>query len=122
MLKGLAITAVSAALMFGWPRVSEQQQRSAHVAQDISSRAQRPVPPTHVVIDPPLPAPNSQPPASAKPEEAQENPLPRFIRPEWVIVYVTIAYALIAWLTLGAIARQADSMERAADDARKNRC
>ena len=74
-----------------------------------------------MVIDPPLPAPAPPSQLEAKPTQQAppEKPLPRFERPEWVIVYVTMAYAIIAWLTLRTIKRQADLMERQAADARQ---
>jgi hypothetical protein len=39
------------------------------------------------------------------------------LRPEWVIVYVSGMYAIIAWFTLRSIKRQADIMEKQAKDA-----
>ena len=50
----------------------------------------------------------------------EEKPLPRFERPEWVIVYITAIYVLIAWWTLRAIKRQADTMEMQANEARQS--
>jgi hypothetical protein len=35
-----------------------------------------------------------------------------FLRPEWVIAYITAFYAIIAWITLSQIKRQAGIMER----------
>jgi hypothetical protein len=110
MLKRLAIAAVLIALLFRRPCVSEQQQGSAHSTQAKAGQTQKPIPPTHVVIDPPLPASNGQPPAPTETNTPQEKPLPRFIRPEWVIVYVTVVYAILAWLTLRTIRKQADWM------------
>jgi hypothetical protein len=118
MLRSLLIAAIVGANLLWGPSVAKDQQGSSHTAQDKASQTQRPVPPTHVVIDPPLPPTNSQPPSPANPDETQEKPLPRLIRPEWVIVYVTIAYAVFTWLTLRAIRKQADTMEQQATDAR----
>ncbi len=39
------------------------------------------------------------------------KPLPRFLRPEWVIVYITAFYVFISALMLLAIKRQADLAE-----------
>jgi hypothetical protein len=50
----------------------------------------------------------------------EEKPIPRFLRPEWVIVYITAIYVLISWLTLWAIKRQADAMDQQVADARKS--
>ena len=46
-----------------------------------------------------------------KKQDSTEKPLPRFERPEWVIVYITAIYVLIAACTLWVIKRQADHME-----------
>lgn len=43
--------------------------------------------------------------------------MPRPLRSEWVIVYITAGYAIIAGLTLWVIKRQADTMERQAKEA-----
>jgi hypothetical protein len=45
-------------------------------------------------------------------DAAAEKALPRWRRPEWVIVYVTVIYAFLAGLTLLAIKLQASIMER----------
>lgn len=50
--------------------------------------------------------------------QTPEKPLPRFFRPEWVNVYITAVYAVIAGLTLFTIKRQADIMDRQAKDTR----
>jgi hypothetical protein len=120
MLRCLAIAAVLGAFLFGWPGVAENQQSGPHTANNKPDKQQRIVPPTHVVIDPPLPAltADDHPPQSKTP--LQEKPLPRFVRPEWVIVYVTIAYAIIAWYTLRSIKRQADTMEKQLADAKSS--
>jgi hypothetical protein len=41
-----------------------------------------------------------------------------FLHPEWMIVWVTVVYTLMAYLTLKAIKRQADTMETQAKDTR----
>jgi hypothetical protein len=69
----------------------------------------------HVIIDrPPLPKAES----SSQKQASPEKPLPQFERPEWVIVYITAAYALISLLMFLAIRRQANTMEKQAADAR----
>ena len=75
-----------------------------------------PPPATHVVIDPPYPPVNKL--QSLAPSVAQENPVPWPVRPEWVIVWVTMAYVYVSWRTLKAIARQANTMDTQASDAR----
>ncbi len=120
MWKRLAVIAVFSALLLAWPSVAENQKGGAHTASSTANQAKGPIPPTHVVIDPPLPPSNaSQPPPNTEQGGSTERPLPRFERPEWVIVYVTVIYAFIAWFTLLAIKRQADTMERQANDARE---
>jgi len=118
MLKRLLIAAMFITYLFGRPCVAKQQHGGTHTAQDVPGQSQRPIPPAHVVIDPPFPAPVCQPLSTIKTEATPENPLPRFLRPEWVIVYITAAYSLIAGLTLWVIKRQADTMDTQAKDAR----
>jgi hypothetical protein len=96
----------------------ENHSLSPHTASQKADNPQRVTPPTHIVIDPPLPVASSQPPTTAKQEEPTEKPLPRFERPEWVIVYVTVAYSFITWLTLRKIKVQADLMKDQLDDSR----
>jgi len=65
----------------------------------------------HVIIDP---SPTSEHPkagADNGKKAFEEKPLPRFIRPEWVNVYITAIYVVIAGLTLWAIKKQADLIE-----------
>jgi|HubBroStandDraft_4_1064222.scaffolds.fasta_scaffold00170_4 hypothetical protein len=116
----LGIAAVFGTLLLGWPSVSENQQSTPHTVSHDPNNSARPIPPTHVVIDPPLPTAASKAEASNSQTQPPETPLPRFERPEWVIVYITAIYALIAWWTLRAIKRQADTMETQAKDARKS--
>jgi hypothetical protein len=118
MLKRLVILACLAGFLFGWPCVAENQQRSSHAANHVASQNNQLAPPTHVIIDPPIPPPSGQSKPADQSNESQEKLLPRFMRPEWVIVYVTVAYSLITlfmWLT---IKRQANIMEDQAKDAR----
>lgn len=117
MQRALLIAAVCVACLSGWPCIAEQQQSDTHTASYKATQAQGPVPPTHVVIDQPIPGSTVPP---AKTAETPERPLPRFIRPEWVIVYVTIAYAWVAWRTLRAISKQSDTMERQSVETRSS--
>lgn len=120
MLNFLMISAVFAVIL-GRPRVTEDQHAAPHAAERPSAKQQWPIPPTHVVIDPPLPAPNSPQP---EPKKAQNDTPPkalsRWTGLEGVIVYITAFYVFISWLTLHAIRRQADTMERQAADARNS--
>jgi hypothetical protein len=118
MLKGLAILAVLGAFLCGWPSMAEQKQGAPHAAEKKTSEQAQPVSPTHVVIDPPLPARSGQPEPTHPQQEPPQNLTPAWRRSEWVIVYVTIAYAIIAWLTLTTIKRQANTMQESAQDDR----
>lgn len=110
---------MAGAFLFWWPRVAENEQTNAKASTNKSEQHQQLVPPTHVVIDPPFPtSDNHRAGAPDGQNEAAEKPLPRFERPEWVIVYVTIAYVLIATLTMRVIKKQANTMEIQARDAR----
>ena len=106
-------------LLFGGPCVAEQQQSRPHAAEHVSTDGVKQEPPTHVIIDPPYPPDAHQQKPAEQSSEPQEKPLPRFARPEWVIVYVTVAYSLITLLMWFTIRRQASTMDRQATDARK---
>lgn len=99
--------------------VAQQQQPKAHARGHNSNGQKQVIPPTHVVIDPPFPAvTNTQnQPANAQ-THAPEKPLPRFFRPEWVIVYITAVYVFLTGLTFWTIRRQAHTMDRQARDAK----
>jgi hypothetical protein len=62
------------------------------------------------------PAPTS-PPTIVVPEP-QDKPLPRFVRPEWVIVYVTVVYSAFTFFQWWTLRRQAKSLEQQIKDAR----
>lgn len=99
--------------------MAQQEQSKPHAGKDKSSRQKQVVPPTHVVIDPPFPTVTSPPkPAPNTQTQAPEKPLPRFFRPEWVIVYITAVYVCFTGLTLWTIRRQANTMDRQAKDAK----
>lgn len=63
-------------------------------------------------VHPPVAAPCSKENPCYVQDAALEKALPRWRRPDWVIVYVTIIYSFITWLTLRSIKRQADLLER----------
>src|SRR5579862_8015639 len=113
------VTTMLAMLLLGWPSTAENQQSNSHKTSQKSAQNKQPAPPIHVVIDPPLPAASGKPESTSSQNQSAEKPLPRFERPEWVIVYVTLVYAFIAWLTLIAIKRQANTMESQLADARE---
>jgi len=117
MLKGLAILSI-AALLLGGPCVAENQQSQPHAVNDNTAQAHGVTPPTQVVIEPAPATPCTQEKPCYIQENAPEKPLPRWKRPEWVIVYITAIYVFIAGLTLLAIKRQADTMQQQAIDAR----
>jgi hypothetical protein len=120
IMSKLVASLIFVALLSGRPCVAVQQQGSTHAEQNEPSHAPQPVPPTHVVIDPPIPAPSSQQLSETHTNESADISLPGWRRPEWVIVYVTALYCFIAWLTLRPIKKQADLMERQAADAKKS--
>jgi hypothetical protein len=119
MLKAFGIATAFTALLFGRLCVAGPPQNSVRTVLDEARQTQRPTLPTHVVIDPPFPRIDGNQPSAAKQDESPEKLLPRFIRPEWVMVYVTIVYAFLAWLTLRAIRMQAGTMDAQAKDARQ---
>lgn len=95
--------------------MSENQPRRPHPEGDQLSKAEQPAPPVHAIVDNP-PSPKAE--ANSQQELSPEKPLPRFERPEWVIVYITAIYSAISGLTLWVIKRQANIMEGQAADAR----
>ena len=60
----------------------------------------------HVIVDPSPAIDHLNPVPDKGQDQADEKPLPRFIRPEWVIVYITAIYAFIAGLTLVVVKKQ----------------
>jgi hypothetical protein len=120
MLKSLAIFMVLNAFLFGRPSMSEQYESRAHTAQNKTDQYQRVMPQAEAAANPPATGPCSQAEPCWTENASADKPLPRFERPEWVIVYVTILYAIIAWLTLLAIKRQGDTMKKQAADARQS--
>lgn len=101
----------------GRPRVAEHKQTSTHAGKHQTSGYEAVVPPMSAVIDQP-PRPCSEKDPCWTKDASPEKSLPRFLRPEWVIVYITVLYAFIAWLTLIAIKRQANTMDQQSKDAR----
>jgi hypothetical protein len=105
MLKRVVITAVFGTLLLWGPSVAEKQQSASHAAHNAANPdAQPSLPPNPIVYGNDCCKTET---ADAK-KEPEEKPLPRFARPEWVIVYVTVVYAVLAWLTLRKIGMQAD--------------
>jgi len=91
--------------------MAKNQQGQPDAKHGDAAKVNAPVPPTHVIVDklPSVEHSATKPGDTAKAPE--EKPLPRFARPEWVIVYITAIYVVIAAVTLIAIWRQADLMK-----------
>jgi hypothetical protein len=118
MLKWLAIVAALGTVLIGWPCVAQIQLGKSHaVAQSLNNR-QKSIKLSGPVVKQAISVPCSQDNPCYIQSSTPEKPLPRPIRPEWVIVYITAIYAFIAWLTLHSIKRQADTMERQVTAAR----
>jgi hypothetical protein len=115
MLKRLAILVFLGALSLGWPSVAENQQSHPNAHQNKPSKTEDIVPPTHVVIDSSSATFHTKPEADENKKTSEEEPLPRFERPEWVAVYITAIYVLIAAVTLMVIWRQANIMKTQSD-------
>lgn len=116
----IVLALLGAAIFFWWPQMAERQDSSGNNPTQSTQYGQRIVPPTPVNPSPSIPGANSSKPQSntgtGSPPEGK--PLPRFLGPEWVIVYVTAIYTLFAvfqWLT---IRRQANSLDRQIKEAR----
>jgi hypothetical protein len=116
MWRQFSVLACLAWLLFGGPCVAVQAQSGSHTGKHISGNSKGPVPPTHVVIDPPYPPTNEQPKTK---DEGNQTPKGwvRFLQPDWVIVYVTIAYSAITLLLWFTVRRQAkDARESGAQN------
>ena len=111
MLKRLAILAIGGTFLFGWPSVAENHESKAHTEHAEGAQPQQPVPPTHVVIDPSSATVHVETKPANDKQASEEKPLPMFLRPEWVIVYITAVYVFITGWMLLAIKRQASQME-----------
>ncbi|MGB9407596.1 MAG: hypothetical protein WCA89_08670 [Terracidiphilus sp.] len=91
--------------------MAEDQQGKTHSQQNQPGQTPRPVPPTHVVIDPSSATVHIKTEADNTEKDPPEKPGKQFLRPEWIIVYITAIYAVISALMLVAIKRQANHME-----------
>jgi hypothetical protein len=100
------------AILFGWPHVAQCQNGKSSTPTNQTTGNEEPVPPTHVIIEEPVPTIHAEVKTSDQKQETKDESWKRFFTPEWVIVYVTAGYALIAWWTLSSIKRQAALMER----------
>jgi hypothetical protein len=110
---------VFGANLLGGPQVAQQQGSEAHAPNGQRNTDAKPIPPLRVVIEEPIPTIRTQPVTSPQQDQPPEKPWQKFTRPEWVIVYVTAVYVLIAWWTLSAIKRQAKFLKEQVDDARR---
>jgi hypothetical protein len=120
MVKSAWIFAVFIAVLLGRPSMAENNQPSTNATPaQHQQRTKKIVPPPGAVVDPRNTTPRGKSEPTNQESDPPEKPLPRFLRPEWVIVYITAIYSLIAGLTLWVIKRQADTMELQAKDARK---
>jgi hypothetical protein len=120
MLKTLLVVAVIASAMQATSPVSNNTVTPTSQKVENYNQNQRPIPPTHVVIDPSAATEHFKTESANTVVSSAEKPLPRFLRPDWVIVYITAIYSLIAWFTLLSIKRQADTMARQAEDSKKS--
>lgn len=103
-----------------WPGRAENEHPSTHATDNVPKQNQQIMPPPSAVVNPP----DASPQRKTKPDDTenttQVETLVWFKRPEWVIVWVTIIYVIVAALTLFAIRRQANIMQRQAIDARQS--
>jgi hypothetical protein len=120
MKTGCLLTIAICVNCFSWPQIALSQDDATKTKQHQLDRDKRVTPPAHVIIDPPFPLAMPKPEPIKTQNESKDKPLMWFIKSEWVIVYVTAIYALIAWLTLKAIKRQGNLMERQAEEARES--
>ena len=96
------------------------RQRSADAVAKEAATHQNLVPPPSPATSPPISMPSHQLEPANEQNIIREAKIYWAIRPEWGIVWITIAYTVIAGLTLVAIKRQANLMERQANEAKEN--
>jgi len=119
MLKRLAILAVFGTLLLLWGKEpTKDQQPNTKIANSAPAQHQNVIPPTSAAANPPIASQHAQPEPPNYQHAPNEGALVWFLRPDWVIVWVTVAYVLISGLTLLAIKQQADTMREQAKDAR----
>ncbi len=95
--------------------MAKDQQGKTHAKQDITNQNQQPVPPMHMmIIDPFRTVGHWKAETTDDKKDSVENLLPWFLKPEWIIVYVTLSYVVITGFTLRAIWRQAKIAEMTA--------
>lgn len=111
MPKSLRILATLLALLLGGAGMAQNNQ---------PQHDRKVVPPPSAVVGSSETAPLERKEAASQKADPRETPLPQFRRPDWLIVYITALYSLIAACTLWVIKRQADTMERQAADATKS--
>jgi hypothetical protein len=112
MLEKLAIAVMFGALL---PRGQDMPKVQPHAAQNIANTDKQPAPPANPVINASDCCKTETP---TGPNSSQEKSSAWPLRPEYLIVWITIGYALISYFQLRAISRQADTMEEQAKDAR----
>ena len=112
----LLVSIVLSAHLLWWPQVAHENSGKSGTPTSQPHSDAKPVPPTRVVIEEPVPTIRTQPVSDSHEGQPKEKPWKRFFTPEWVIVYITAAYVFIAWLTMGAIKRQADLLKEQVKD------
>ena len=98
--------------LLGGPQVPHQESGKSGTPKGQSYTDPKPIPPVRVVIENPVPTIRTQEIADEHQGQAPEKPLPRFVRPEWVIVYITTIYVAFSILTWLAIKRQVNRMDQ----------
>lgn len=88
--------------------MAENQNGATHTAHGKADKDKQPPQPAASTVYSPDCCKTETPETKKEPEE---KPLPRFLRAEWVIVYVTVVYTGVAWFTLRRIAQQASVMK-----------
>lgn len=103
-----------------WQGPAAAQKPSASTGDKVATEQAKPAPSHTAVVNPSVTAPTSQPDTAAQKREPNYDTWPWYFQPAWMIVWVTIAYTIIAWRMLRAIKRQANIMEGQAADARSD--
>ena len=100
----------------GWAQVPKNDQHSPDPSRQNRDANDRPVPPTHVVIDQPYPTVTTKPESTEKNTKSQK---PWFVemltKPDWIMVLITAAYVFFTGWILIVIKQQANSTQRTVD-------
>jgi len=108
------------ALLFWWPQMSKCQNPAPNAPTEQATGDKKEIPPTHVIIEEPIPTIHTETKPNDQQDGSPEKPLPRFVRPEWVIVYITAVYVFFTILMWIAVKRQVKLMDQQRQESNRS--